>query len=122
MPRHYSLPDLPLCPPEDAPPPCPHCGLDPACDCEPDFDPPDDWREDDDYHDPVSRPRSAYEIEDARLCPLPTCATCGRRLRYAESDWPGDGELCQECAEVAAELASEDCAESDSCARLRTGT
>lgn len=33
---NFDPPDYLFDPPEDPIPPCPHCGLDPACDCDPD--------------------------------------------------------------------------------------
>lgn len=71
--------------------------------------------------DPVSRPRTQSEIEDAAYDVH--CLDCGARLGDDDQDWPGDGKRCPECVEVAAELAEEGCAESESCAPTnRTGT
>jgi len=126
---NYRLPDYRLDPPESEPPPCPHHGLDPSCDCEPDLDPPDEWCErDSDPPDPEPRALNAAEREDARMCPETTCARCGRAIGYDEdglaighdeNDWPDDGERCPTCLEIAKELDEED--DDDPPATLPTG-
>jgi hypothetical protein len=89
-------PDYRLDPPEEPLPPCP-CGWGPACDCEPEFDPPDS----------EPRPRNHLELEDATLLPMATCSMCGRSLTTTETDWPGDGDVCTECAEMLSDAAGE---------------